>query len=249
MIIEYHRPKNEKEALQLLNRSTPKTVAMGGGTVISKTRENLAVVDLQSLGWNKIESVQDSVVAGSCVTLESLLKYFGNDSVIGKAISIDAGRNIRQMATLGGTLAVGDGRSALLTSLLAADIRMILKPDDEEISIGKWFSSRRSQTNGKVIAQVLFPKVEHLSFESVGRSPLDLPIICCSVAFLDKSRMRIAFGGFGDQPVLAYDGDCKGQFTGGVENAVKDAGDEWASAEYRMEAGKQLANRLVSQTA
>ena len=51
MILEYHRPKTVKEALQLLNRSTPLTRPLAGGTVLNQPgQEAMAVVDLQSLG-------------------------------------------------------------------------------------------------------------------------------------------------------------------------------------------------------
>lgn len=249
MIIEYLRPKTEKEALLLLSRATPKTVAMGGGTALSKTKEMLAVVDLQALKWNLVRTADDGVYAGSCVTLETLLVHFGSKSALGKAITIDAGKNIRDMATLGGSLVVNDGRSALLTVLLAADVSLVLKPDEKIISIDKWLSERSNIKTNLLISEIRFPKFQFIEFESIGRSPLDKPILCCSVAIFSGNRMLIALGGFGSQPVLAYDGDRNGDYTGGVERALSQAGDEWASAQYRLEAGKLLSKRLVSNAA
>lgn len=249
MISEYHRPQNEKEALQLLSRVAPKTLALGGGTVLSKTKETLAVVDLQALGWNRIQLVEGQVHAGSCITLEALLFHFGADSALGRSIAIDAGKNIRDMATLGGSLVSNDGRSAFLTALLAADIKLILKPGDQMISIDKWLQERNSHKTGILISEIRFPNLPHIDFETVGRSPMDKPIICCSVALFDANRVRITFGGFGSQPVLAYDGDRRSDFFGGVERALAQAGDEWASAQYRLETGRLLAKRLVDKAA
>ena len=245
MIVEYQRPNSEDEAIALLSRSTPKTVLLGGGTILSKTRDELAVVDLQNLGWNQIKSSGDHTFVGSCTTLEALLEHYGVNSAIGKAITIDAGKNIRDMATLGGTLAAIDGRSALMTVLLALGVELVLKPGDMKITLDRWFAERTENKLPKLISEVQFPDVEYAGFESVGRSPLDKPILCCAVAVLSQKRMRIAFGGFGDQPVLAYDAAPMDEYGNAVEKALRDAQDEWASAQYRLEIGRLLAQRLV----
>ena len=56
MILEYYRPETLEEALSLLSQTSPKTVPLGGGTVVNApSAEDYAVVDLQGLGWDKIE--------------------------------------------------------------------------------------------------------------------------------------------------------------------------------------------------
>jgi len=249
MLIEYHRPKSEPEALELLKRETPITVPLGGGTILSKTHDEVAVVDLQYLHLDKIEDTQNHTQIGSSATLESMRGYFGNESSIGKAIVIEAGKNIRGMATLGGTLVSNGGRSALLTILVALDAILVWKPEDKEVSIDEWLTNRNDKQNGNYISSVLLPKDAILGFESIGRSPLDQPVICCAVAKWTSGKMRIALGGFGEIPTLTYEGDEKGDFLGAVETCLQDSGDEWAGAEYRMEAGKKLVQRLVKSLA
>ena len=61
--------------------------------------------------------------------------------------------------------------------------------------------------------------------------------------------MRIALGGFGKIPTLAYQGDVNGDFLKTVESCLQDSGDEWAGAEYRMEAGRKLVQRLMKSLA
>ena len=57
MILEYHRPDTLEEALDLLQRPTPFTVPLGGGSVLShKTELPLDVVDLQNLGLDMVSS-------------------------------------------------------------------------------------------------------------------------------------------------------------------------------------------------
>ena len=78
MIIEYHRPENLEQAKRLLNRKSPITVPMGGGTVISRYNEKpVAVVDLQALGLNKITFDSDRCHMGSMVRLQDIVEYPG----------------------------------------------------------------------------------------------------------------------------------------------------------------------------
>jgi len=246
MIIEYHRPENEQEAIALLNRSTPVTVPLGGGTVVSKTGEEVAVVDLQSLKLDQIEENHGQVLIGSMTNLEALLGIFGRESAVGKALLIEAGKNIRGMATLGGSLVANGGRSSLLTVLVALGAELIWKPGDKTIGIEGWLSGREQGKPGKYIAQIRVPAEIKVEFESIGRSPLDQPVICCAVAKLPSGNLRIALGGFGNAPKLAYAGDASGNYRKQVENCLENSGDQWASAAYRMEAGNRLVQRLVN---
>ena len=246
MIIEYHRPETEAEAIALLSHTDPKTVPLGGGTVLSRTEEQVAVVDLQALGWNAIRESGTFVIAGSGVTLEALRSYFGADSALGRAIAIEAGKNIRDMATLGGTLGNNDGRSPLLTALLALGVELMVKPGEEGYEVDQWLEARKSFRSSKVIASVFFSRSTSLEFESIGRSPLDLPMLCCAVARNGQHQVRIAIGGFGESPCLAFSGTDQEDYLPGVEEALQNSGDQWASAEYRLQTGRILVRRLYS---
>ncbi len=245
MIIEYHRPKDESQALALLNRKIPITIPLGGGTVVSKTSQEVAVVDLQFLDLNYIREENKTIAIGSMTTLEEMLSYFGKESAIGQAIVIDAGKNIRCMATLGGSVVSNGGRSALLTVLKALGIEIVWKPGDKVTDIDTWLASKDAGRFGDFISEIRMPKEVQVAFESVGRSPLDLPIICCAVTRQPNGSLRLALGGFGEAPILGYEGNAWGDVAKSVGGALNAAGDEWASAEYRVEAGTILAKRLI----
>ena len=61
-----------------------------------------------------------------------------------------------------------------------------------------------------------------------------------------SGRTRLTLGGFGLAPTLAFDGNS----TEGVEIAARSAyaqaGDEWATAEYREEIAGILAKRVIN---
>ncbi len=73
MILEYHRPKSLEEAIDLLNRVSPVSVPLGGGTFLSQNvKEAVAVVDLQAVGLDRIEIQGNSLLVGATVTLQQL---------------------------------------------------------------------------------------------------------------------------------------------------------------------------------
>jgi len=247
MILEYHRPKTLEEALLLLARTNPPTVPLGGGTVLSQPAEEaFAVVDLQALGLNGLEAVGNNLRVGATTTLEALARWEGLPPVLAAAIQRETHGNIRRMATIAGTVTAADGRSVLLTALLALDAHLVWMPEAKEIALGDWLPLRAGQKPGQLITAVMIPLQASLNFEVVARSPADRPIVCTAVARWPMGRTRVALGGYGKAPVLVFDGPQ----ADGVEIAVRDAysqaGDAWASAEYRQEVAATLIRRLLA---
>jgi CO/xanthine dehydrogenase FAD-binding subunit len=86
-----------------------------------------------------------------------------------------------------------------------------------------------------------------MAYESVARTPADLPIVCAAAAGWPSGRTRLALGGFGMAPLLALDGPEPEGAEIAARSAYSDAGDEWASAEYRREIAPVLARRCIEQ--
>lgn len=246
MIVEYFRPKNMDEALTLLKRDLPKTIPLGGGTTLSKRQgEPVAVVDLQGLGMDKIVKEGGNYILGSTVTLSSVETFIGHPA-FSEAVQIQASKNLRNSGTIAGLICSSNGRSPLLTLLLALDSHLVWEPDDKEISLGNWLPIRQEWHEGLLISKVILPEVT-FRFGSVGRSPKDQPIICCAIAKWPNKRMRVALGGFGRIPTLVLDGNTGDDIETAVASALKGATDQWASANYRIEAGTKLAKRLMNE--
>jgi CO/xanthine dehydrogenase FAD-binding subunit len=61
-----------------------------------------------------------------------------------------------------------------------------------------------------------------------------------------SGRTRLALGGFGRSPALAMDGtEAQGAETA-ARNACHESGDEFGSAQYRMESAAVLARRCLA---
>jgi len=250
MIIEYHRPENMAEALALLERKNPYTVPLGGGTSLSRTRKGeIAVVDLQRLGLNNILLEGQLLSIGATVTLQALLEYDGMPENIREALveslRHEGGRNIRQAATVAGTLASCDGRSPFVTTLLALDPRLVWAPGDDLEPLGDYLPLREEFAYGRMIVQVRVPVNVTLRFEMVARAPMDLPVVCAALATWPSGRTRITLGGHGVAPLLAMDGPEPGGAVVAAREGYHFAADEWASAEYRMETAGKLVQRML----
>ena len=248
MITAYHRPKTLDEALTLLTQSN--RTPMGGGTLLSKaSTDAIEAVDLQSLGLDTIEKQGNSLKIGATVTLQQLLESEHCPDALKSAIKLEAPLNLRNAATVAGTLVSCDGRSTLGTVLLALDAKIEqMKLDNSKIesrvsNIGDFLPIRNTQE--WLITSTTLPLNVKLAFDYVSRTPADKPIVCAAVAQWNSGRTRLALGGYGQTPLLAMDGTEAEGIQTAARNAFHEATDEYGSAEYRMNVAATLAKRCL----
>jgi CO/xanthine dehydrogenase FAD-binding subunit len=248
MILEYHRPETLGDALALLAREEPKTVPMGGGTVLAApSEEQVAVVDLQKLGLNMISAKGSPMKVGAAATLQALLDTPGLPLALTKAIQHEATHNLRQTATAAGTLVAASGRSAFTCVMLALDAQLTLLPGDETVGLGEVLPLRAEKLKGRLITEISFPTNVGLAYEYVARSPADLPIVCVAAAKWKAGRIRVVLGGWGAAPMMVVDGKDENDILPAIEAATLESADAWASAEYRQDVAKTLTERCLEQ--
>lgn len=247
MIIEYHRPKTLDEALALLARTSPKTVPLGGGTGLNHwMTEPTAVVDLQSLPLNSLSEVGKGLELGATVTLQEMVENESLPPALREAAHRELGLNLRNSATLAGTLVTADGRSPLATVLLAMDARLVWLPENHEVAMSDWLPKRDQKQPGYLITKIILPERIPVGLQMVARTPGDRPILVVSVTKWEMGRTRVAVGGFGTAPILAMDKVDSKNAISAVTKALIGASDEWASATYRQAAAAALVERLIS---
>ena len=249
MIIEYQRPTTIPEALSLLARENPVSCALGGGTHINrKVDGQYAVVDLQGLGLGTISKAGNLVQVGATATLQDLLEFSGLPDEVYLCIKQETTSNLRQMATIAGTLVTANGRSPLATIMLAMDASlevMVFEMEQRQVRLGDWLPLRAASERGTLISAISFPVNVHSAFESIARTPADQPIVCAGSAQWHSGRTRLVLGGWGEAPILAMDGPDAEGLEIAARSAYSHAGDEWASAEYRQEMAGILALRCA----
>lgn len=262
MITAYHRPTTLDEALTLLTQ--PNVIPLGGGTLLSKpTTDSVEVVDLQSLSLDTIKKQGNQLEIGATVTLQQLLESEHCPESLKGALKLEAPLNLRNAATIAGTLVSCDGRSTLAAILLALDAKLEIKsinqielaemeidarPPKQDVTtlgLGEFLPLRAEQIQGKLITSVTIPVNIKLAFDYVSRTPADKPIVCAALAQWNSGRTRLVLGGYSKSPMLAMDGtEAEGVETA-ARNAFHEAADEWGSAEYRMDVAATLAKRCL----
>jgi CO/xanthine dehydrogenase FAD-binding subunit len=262
MITAYHRPQTLDEALTLL--AQPNRTPLGGGTLLSHSKaESVEAVDLQSIGLNFVKKQGNALEIGATVTIQQLLESEHCPESWKSALKLEAPLNIRNSATVAGTLVACDGRSTFAALMLALDAKLEVKginkfelmemeiesrPPRQEIAsvgIGEFLPLRVDQIQGKLITSMSVPVNVKFAFDYVSRTPADKPIVCAALAQWNSGRTRLVVGGYGKSPMLAMDGtEAEGVETA-ARNAFHEATDEWASAEYRMDVAATLAKRCL----
>jgi len=207
MIVAYYRPDSMEEALRLLEKSDPVVYPLGGGSVLSQpSAGKYAVMDLQRLGLDRIETHGNSVQIGAAVCLQALMDDLTLPPALRTAARREANANLRQTVTIGGTIVTTKGNSPLVTALLALDARMIWQPGEVETGVGEYLALRHDWQAGRLITQIRVPAGVLLRYTDVARTPEDQPVVCAAVASWPGGRTRIVLGGPGVAPVLAMDG-------------------------------------------
>ena len=262
MITAYHRPKTLDEALTLLTQ--PNTLPLGGGTLLSQgTPDPVQAVDLQLLGLDSLTQTGNTLELGATLTLQALLESEHCPPALKTALKLEAPLNIRNSATVAGTLVACDGRSTFASVLLALDAKVEIRSIDKlelvkmetesrspeytvtSLGIGEFLPLRSEQLQGKLITSITIPLNTKLAFEYVSRTPADKPIVCAALVQWNSGRTRLVLGGYGKSPMLAMDGtEAEGVETA-AKNAFHEATDDYASAEYRMDVAATLAKRCL----
>src|SRR5689334_21811909 len=262
MITAYHRPKTLDEALTLL--SQPHRTPLGGGTLLSHSKaDSVEAVDLQSLSLNTIKKQGNALEIGATVTLQQLLESEHCPQAWRSALKLEAPLNIRNSATVAGTLVACDGRSTLATILLAMDAKLEIKsinkfelmememesrppkPEVTSLGLGEFLPLRLDQIRGKLITSISVSLNLKSAFDYVSRTPADKPIVCAALAQWNSGRTRLALGGYGKSPMLAMDGTEAEGLETAARNAFHEATDDYGSAEYRMDVAATLAQRCL----
>lgn len=250
MITTYLRPQTLDEALALLNQ--PNTMPLGGGTLLSRSAtDSVSVVDLQRLGLDSLRANGSEFVIGATCTLQSLYEDSNSPEPLKTALKLEAPLNIRNSATVAGTIVASDGRSPFVTMLLAMDAKMdyspltAVNPNSTVLGLGEYLLTRPRG----LVTSITIPLNTKNAFQFVSKTPADKPVVCAALAKWNSGRTRLTLGGYGKTPLLAMDGTEANGIEEAAMNAYHEASDEWASAEYRMDTAAVLAKRCLESIA
>lgn len=238
LVAAYHRPESLDEALNLL--SSPRRVALGGGTMLNADREpsELEAVDLQALGLDEIAATHGGRVRiGATATLDAVRRCDLLRESLRDLARAEQPSTLRTLATVGGLVAKASAESLLLAALLAHDGRVELVRSDgpAETSLAELMATGLGE--GSLIVAATVDPSGRTAVARTGRTPADVPIVA-AYGRRSEGFVSMALTGVAGHPMLVDVFDP----TAGLDPA----GDFRGSRQYRLHLARTLTARALA---
>ncbi len=192
---EYYRASSLEDAYRKLQEN-PKNLILAGGLWIKKIGQDCnALVDLSTLGLNKISETKDEVIVGSMVTQRdfensNIVRSLFNDSIAFSVREI-MGVNFRNIATIGGSIIGRYPFSDVITGLLPYDVTLEFYP--EQMMSFEDYLAYKGKLNSILVAIHIKKGNGSGFYKKVKTTALDFPIINFGIAKVN-GKYRIAVG-------------------------------------------------------
>ncbi len=269
---EYLRPSTLNEALRLLARSMIHTVPLAGGTALIPSRNDSvrAVVDLSALDLAGIEWQERPIRLGAMTTLQALAsdpmaRAFAN-GILAEAARVCAPRNVRNVATIGGTIISGGTACDLLATFLALDAHVSMRTKViRTAALDKFMKAPGDCLGAGILIDLSIPvpaKPFGAALVRVARTPNDTAIVNAAALVVPDglvcTRVRLAVGGVGTRVIRAVSIESalvghawdEKRLARAIEQfaaALSPLGDIRASSQYRREMAAVIAQRALTQ--
>lgn len=208
---EYHKPTSLTDALALLQRTDVHLLPLAGGSQLigqleTRQRKDVdGVVDLRQLGLHHIQTEGDTLLIGATATLTDVLTHpiTGTlaDGLLRRAAQAEGPINLRNVATVGGLVAVAEYDSEFYAALLALDATIILSNGEQEARVP--LAELAVIPAQQLITAIRIPTgAARGGHARVARTPTDRPIVA-ALAVVRAEQTRVALCGVGLRPLLA----------------------------------------------
>lgn len=185
-IDKYILAENLDQAYEL--NKNKRNVIIGGMLWIKMGRKRIGtVIDLSALGLNTIEEDDDSFKIGCMCTLrdievhEGLKNSFNN--VLSKSVENIVGVQMRNLATIGGSIYSRFGFSDILTALLALDTYVELYKGGI-VSLDKYVDM---PLDNDILIKIIIKKDgRKVIYSSHRMSATDFPVLTCAVSNIEN---------------------------------------------------------------
>jgi len=210
---EVLRPTSLVEALHLLQERGEHAQLLGGGLalVLHPPPQVESLIDLCSLPLGYVKGSEGSLVIGATITLREVLEHplvvAYLNGVIPEMLRQVASPLLRNLATIGGTLASANPWSDVITLFLALDARVTLFDGEERTIPLSEIYPTRSRLQGVILTEVLLPAPASDTtavFYKFSRTGFDVALLnCACFAQVNGTRCKQARIVVGGTPRLA----------------------------------------------
>lgn len=192
-IRNYMKPSSLEEAYELV--ASGGTILGGGAWLKLMPKTIETAVDIGGLGLDVIKETEEHIVIGSMTTLRTietsqvLGQYMGG--VVCDAASHIMGVTVRNIATVGGSVANRFGFSDLLPTLLALDVTLRFQHHGT-ISLESFLATSLSEKD--ILVEIILKKDQGVgAYRSIKKTSTDFPVLNASVTRIGH-HYRIAVG-------------------------------------------------------
>ena len=252
-IREYKKAESLEEAWQLNQKKQNRVL---GGMIWLKM-ENINVgtaIDLSGLGLDTIEETEEGFAIGAMVTLRQLELHEGlaayTEGAVRESVRHIVGVQLRNLATVGGSIYSRFGFSDVLTMFLALNASVELYKGGV-VPLAEY---AQRPYDRDILVRVLVPKENaHFVYQSVRNSQTDFPVLTCATAKLADGSIRAAIGARPGKAVLYTAAPEAGEtaekfaarFAAEVKADIKTESNLRGGAEYRRHLAGVLTKRAV----
>jgi CO/xanthine dehydrogenase FAD-binding subunit len=236
-VLAYHRPETVADVLELLRR--PHTTVLAGGTHLNAfpPTQGYEVVDVQALDMAGIRSEDGRLMVGAGVRLSDLAESDEVPALLRELARREMPSVLRDMATVGGTVASRDPESELIAGLLVHEAVLTVATGEGDQQMGLPEVLAAGLPAATLLTDIALAVEGSTAVERTGRTPGDRSIVAAVGRKRPDSSILIALTGVGPTPVLV---DPAAPTTGLVPVA-----DFRGSYEYRLMLAATLADRVL----
>ena len=224
---KYTAPKTLDEALMILQSEADSKIMAGGAWIKLSLKKVGNLIALDNLNLSYIKEEENYIEIGSMTSLRDVetnnaIKQIAS-GILTNAIGKIMGINVRNLATIGGSVMGRFSFSDLMAVLLVLDCRLQFH-ESGEIRISDFLELKKVPNDILVCIQI--PKNKGKGyFKKISKTPLDFAIV--NMAIVKNEKFRIAVG---SRPAMAKLAIKAGQYL----DTCKDFSDEEVNNAVRM---------------
>ncbi len=195
---EYSKPESLEQAWKI-HRENPKTSIFSTGGLSTSLREDHTtqyLIDLKGLLPDKLVQTSQSYEIGAQMSVNELIASMGNHAIVSCLKRVGTNQ-IRNMSTLGGSIAQRYGWSDILTALVAykSELKVFGDKGEKSVSIEDYLASKDRPI---VVSIIIDKKHNRGAFQNISRTDYDVSqfnMFMCACVEDDKIKEAgIAYG-------------------------------------------------------
>ena len=225
--MKLHHPRTIEEAVSLLGADEEARCLAGGATLVAMMNANLlaptalvSLRDLDGLAGISVEADGTAVIGAMTnhVTIAETGEFDSGQDVVARAAAVIGHPAIRNMGTIGGSIAHADSAADYPAALVASDavICVVGAGGERQIPVGDFFVDflETALEEGEMVSSVRIPAAPAgaiAAYEKFARVEGDFATVSVAVVLVEQQgrieHIRLAVGACAPAPIRSVDAE------------------------------------------